>query len=98
MWRPDGWENPLPEAYEIGDNSSPEDIWVRKFCQNTLNGLGHDMYEAGADAILNAVIEWGEEYCMKHTGILPMKKQRRVCEECWQSLRESVGEWWNGTE
>ena len=49
--RPDGWENPYPESLEVGDENSPEDIWIPKFCMNTLNGWGHDAFEAGADAM-----------------------------------------------
>ena len=56
MYRPENWKNLHHESLEIGDENSSEDIWRPVFCQNTLNGWGHDAFEAGADAIIEGVM------------------------------------------
>jgi len=64
-WRHDDWSNPFPESLEVGDENSPEDIWTPKFCMNTLNGWGHDAFEAGADAMLEVIYgeyPWMRQY------------------------------------
>jgi len=56
MNRPDGWKNPHHESLEVGDENSPEDIWISKFCMNTLNGWGHDAFEAGGDLMQKLIL------------------------------------------
>ena len=68
MWRPEeGWENP----YDCSVcDTEPEGC----------PGCGSDAYEAGADAMLKAAIEWLEGYC----GHREEPTLRIDCHKCWQ--------------
>lgn len=50
--RPDNWINPFPKSFYSGEENAPDNIWQPIFSQNTLNGLGHDAFEAGAETLI----------------------------------------------
>lgn len=76
MWRPEDWSNPY-----IKDN---DHIAVITDLQGTRN-LMHNAYEAGSDAMLKRIVEWGKETCI---GLDMSPLLRRECEHCWKELEK----------
>ena len=68
MWRSDGWKNPHED--------DPKDMRVWQ-------GL-EEAYEAGADDMLEKVVEWLEGDCTEHGGGM----ERMGCDKCWQALHQ----------
>ena len=82
-WRPDGWPDRYLEAYrkEHTGYGSPE----------------RAMFEAGADAELEVIYEWGNEDCLEHIHLSikdnearHTKTKKHSCPLCWQTLLDEV--------
>jgi len=74
--RPNSWKNPFnPAAIEARDRN-----W---------KPISHsEAYEAGADAMLKRLCDWGYEHCEHDPENL--QAIRAYCPVCWQELLEEV--------
>ena len=77
MRRPDGWEKTLQEAVDH----------MRVGCGIPLSNL---CFEAGADAMLKAIYEWGNEECTEKSH-WQLNAKKRECVVCWQELLKDIG-------
>lgn len=77
-WRPDDWTNPCEVVITSGT-----DVGGR---QRLINEGASKVYEAGADAMLKKVYEWGDELCDMHQET----KYKRQCGYCWQALLKEI--------
>lgn len=73
----------------------PQD-WKYMWAINMIDGQGKDyrkqtsesiVFEAGASAMLKAVVEWLLGYCDKHWAPSEFKTQRCQCSKCWFELK-----------
>ena len=83
-WRPDDWKNRYDEEcrrlIERAKEEGHKSVWLGE------SGAGNEAYEEGADALLEAVVEWGERKCLDHQ--FPPYPKRFNCPKCMEQLKE----------
>lgn len=84
LWRPDGW-HPLGVV-----NDTLRD--VKRMSRFDLEKVAGYLVEAGADAMVRGVREWGNEPCPHRAHNAKYFRPRRACTECWQFLEEGSDE------
>ena len=82
MKRPKGWDDLYLKAYK------------KEYLGKGYGSPERAMFEAGADAMLKEIYEWGEEDCPHDTTVgleIVHWSLKRNCDECWQELLKEAG-------